>query len=227
MQILLKKGMNVNCQDMSGCTPLHLAARNGQRKCINKLLEYKADVNIRNNEGLTTIHWLSVNGRTELLHDLFMYVKDVDIEDAQGQTALHVACQNGHKSTVLCLLDHGADINRCNHYGWTPLHFSCSHGQHETANILLSRGSKFLTDRNGKTPLDFCVEVRAFLRPLPANVKDDDMTSVCPSIITGVKQMHVPLGTYLQSWGHRMLILLLLLLPFKVLYHHLVYSCTR
>ena len=26
-----------------------------KRKCLNKLLEYKADVNIRNNEGLTTV----------------------------------------------------------------------------------------------------------------------------------------------------------------------------
>ncbi|VDI41242.1 Hypothetical predicted protein, partial [Mytilus galloprovincialis] len=29
LNILLKKGANVNFQDMSGCTPLHLAARNG------------------------------------------------------------------------------------------------------------------------------------------------------------------------------------------------------
>ncbi|KAL5009519.1 hypothetical protein ScPMuIL_011824 [Solemya velum] len=156
--LLLKKGADVNCQDMSGCTPLHLAARNGQRKCLNKLLEFKADVNIRNNEGLTTIHWLAVNGRTELLRDLFLYVKDVDVEDAQGQTALHVACQNGHKSTVFCLLDNGADIHRPNHYGWMPLHFACSHGQHDTANILLSRGAVFAPDRNNKTPLDLCVE---------------------------------------------------------------------
>ncbi|XP_078322034.1 E3 ubiquitin-protein ligase HACE1-like isoform X2 [Crassostrea virginica] len=156
--ILLKKGVNVNQQDVSGCTPLHLAARNGQKRCIDKLLEYKADVNIRNNEGLTTIHWLAVNGRTEVLHDLFAYVPDVDVEDAQGQTALHVACQNGHKSTVICLLDHRADINRPNHNGWTPLHFACSHGQHDSADILLRKGAKFVTDRFGKTPLGLCLE---------------------------------------------------------------------
>ncbi|XP_062601768.1 E3 ubiquitin-protein ligase HACE1-like [Saccostrea cucullata] len=155
---LIKKGVDVNCQDMSGCTPLHLAARNGQKRCINKLLECKADVNIRNNEGLTAIHWLAVNGRTEVLHDLFAYVPDVDVEDAQGQTALHVACQNGHKSTVICLLDHGADANRPNHNGWTPLHFACSHGQHNTADILLRRGARFNADHFGKTPLDLCLQ---------------------------------------------------------------------
>ncbi|XP_070568387.1 E3 ubiquitin-protein ligase HACE1-like [Ptychodera flava] len=158
MSILLKKGADVNYQDMSGCTALHLAARNGQKKCISKLLEYKADVNIRNNEGLTTIHWLAVNGRTELLHDLLQHVTDVDVEDGQGQTALHVACQNGHKSTVVCLLDNGADVNRPNICGATPLFFACSHGQRDTAQILLSRSAKYLPDNNGHTPLDICVQ---------------------------------------------------------------------
>uniref|UniRef100_A0A672N479 HECT domain and ankyrin repeat containing E3 ubiquitin protein ligase 1 n=1 Tax=Sinocyclocheilus grahami TaxID=75366 RepID=A0A672N479_SINGR len=91
--LLLKRGANPNYQDISGCTPLHLA------KCIYvELLEFNADVNICNNEGLTAIHWLSVNGRTELLHDLVQHVSNVDVEDAMGQTALHVACQNGHKT---------------------------------------------------------------------------------------------------------------------------------
>uniref|UniRef100_A0A8D1S3P3 E3 ubiquitin-protein ligase HACE1 n=1 Tax=Sus scrofa TaxID=9823 RepID=A0A8D1S3P3_PIG len=130
--LLLKKGANPNYQDISGCTPLHLAARN--------------------------IHWLAVNGRTELLHDLVQHVSDVDVEDAMGQTALHVACQNGHKTTVQCLLDSGADINRPNVSGATPLYFACSHGQRDTAQILLLRGAKYLPDKNGVTPLDLCVQ---------------------------------------------------------------------
>uniref|UniRef100_A0A674HX49 E3 ubiquitin-protein ligase HACE1 n=1 Tax=Terrapene triunguis TaxID=2587831 RepID=A0A674HX49_9SAUR len=160
------KGANPNYQDISGCTPLHLAARNGQKKCMSKLLEYSADVNICNNEGLTAIHWLAVNGRTELLHDLVQHVNNVDVEDAMGQTALHVACQNGHKTTVQCLLDSGADINRPNVSGATPLYFACSHGQRDTAQILLMRGAKYLPDKNGVTPLDLCVQLRQVLEHL-------------------------------------------------------------
>lgn len=179
LNLLIKKGADVNARDMSGCTPLHLAARNGQKKCLVSLLEHKANVNIRNNEGLTMLHWLAVNGRAELLKDLFQYIDDVDIGDAQGQTPLHVACQNGHKSTVLCLLEHGADVNRPNKFGWTPLHFACSNGQHDTAHFLLMKGAKIATvstpvgrqlvqvtgSRQGgsdgtqtKTPLELCVE---------------------------------------------------------------------
>ncbi|KAL7987870.1 hypothetical protein Chor_006789 [Crotalus horridus] len=135
--LLLKKGANPNYQDISGCTPLHLAARNGW---------------------IEVIHWLAVNGRTELLHDLVQHVSNVDVEDAMGQTALHVACQNGHKTTVQCLLDSGADINRPNVSGATSLYFACSHGQRDTAQILLMRGAKYLPDKNGVTPLDLCVQ---------------------------------------------------------------------
>ncbi|XP_023239346.1 E3 ubiquitin-protein ligase HACE1-like [Centruroides sculpturatus] len=166
--LLLRKGANVNYQDIAGCTALHLAARNGQKKCLTKLLEYKADVNIRNNEGLTTIHWLAVNGRTELLHDMLQYVKDVDVEDGQGQTALHVACQNGHKTGKNDVtqfyrvppdyhrgLTLKAQFNIVNSMFISVIIFR--HGQRDTAQILLSRGAKFTADYSGKTPLDLCV----------------------------------------------------------------------
>ncbi|KAG8123990.1 putative HECT domain and ankyrin repeat containing E3 ubiquitin protein [Naja naja] len=143
--LLLKKGANPNYQDISGCTPLHLAARNGLTELKTGLQCYQ-------------IHWLAVNGRTELLHDLVQHVSNVDVEDAMGQTALHVACQNGHKTTVQCLLDSGADINRPNVSGATSLYFACSHGQRDTAQILLMRGAKYLPDKNGVTPLDLCVQ---------------------------------------------------------------------
>lgn len=39
----------------------------------------------------------------------------------------------------------------------------CSHGQRDTAQILLSRGAKYLSDKNGITPLDLCVQVRIFI----------------------------------------------------------------
>ncbi|XP_013408033.1 E3 ubiquitin-protein ligase HACE1 isoform X2 [Lingula anatina] len=158
LALLLKKGAEVNHQDVSGCTALHLSARNGRKKCLTKLLECKADVNMRNNEGLTMIHWLAVNGRTEILNDVLLYVKDVDVEDSQGQTALHVSSQNGHKSTVICLLDNGAEINKTNHFGATPLHFACNHGQRDTAQILLARGAKFLLDHKGESALDKAVQ---------------------------------------------------------------------
>ncbi|WAR08062.1 HACE1-like protein [Mya arenaria] len=87
---LLKKGSDVNIQDTSGNTPLHLAARNGHKRCV--------------------IHWLAANGRTEILGDVYRLIGNIDIEDAQGQTALHVASQNGSKVTSNRDKDSGASL---------------------------------------------------------------------------------------------------------------------
>ena len=56
LMLLLKKWENPNYQGIWGCTPLHFAARNGQKKCMSKLLECSADVNICNNEGLIAVN---------------------------------------------------------------------------------------------------------------------------------------------------------------------------
>ncbi|CAH1799724.1 unnamed protein product [Owenia fusiformis] len=226
--LLLKKGGDVNKQDMSGCTPLHLAARNGQKKCLNKLLEYKSDVNIKSNEGLTIIHWLAVNGRTEMLHDLLQYVHNVDVEDAQGQTALHVASQNGHKSTVTCLIDNGANVDLCNYQKSSPLHFACSHGQRDTAMILLSRGAKFVPDGSNATPLELSVQggysetcemlleqIPTLFESLITMVQKDDLAetefykvlsylrkknqTMCADILIGLGQQAVYIGHKLLS----------------------------
>ncbi|ODQ60075.1 hypothetical protein WICANDRAFT_53747 [Wickerhamomyces anomalus NRRL Y-366-8] len=42
----------LNLQDNSGDTALHLCAKNGNRKCIKLLLDYKAKTNLKNNQGL-------------------------------------------------------------------------------------------------------------------------------------------------------------------------------
>ncbi|XP_028411052.1 E3 ubiquitin-protein ligase HACE1-like [Dendronephthya gigantea] len=155
---LLRKGADVNCQDIGGVTPLQLAARNGHTKCIQKLLECKANIHIHNNEGMTAVHWLASNGRTELLGELLKYIVDVDIEDSQGQTALHNACLSGHTSSVLLLLERKADISKCDHKGCTPLFYACRHGHEDCVRLLLSRGAQILRTNDQETPLDIAVK---------------------------------------------------------------------
>lgn len=156
--LLLKRKADVNCQDISGVTPLQLAARNGKGKCIQKLLEFKADIHLSNKEGMTAIHWLASNGRTELLGELLQHKSDVDIEDSQGQTALHVACLNGHTVTVSYLLEKRADIENQDYKGCTPLFFACRHGHVDCVRVLLLRGATLVTNHDRVSPLEICVK---------------------------------------------------------------------
>lgn len=51
---LHRAGWDVNCKDDVGVTPVHLAARNGHRRCLQQLVEqYGADVTVPDGEGFT------------------------------------------------------------------------------------------------------------------------------------------------------------------------------
>ena len=46
---LINKGFNLNIQDFSGNTCLHIAAKTGNFDIIKLLIEYKSNINIFNN----------------------------------------------------------------------------------------------------------------------------------------------------------------------------------
>uniref|UniRef100_A0A8D0DB57 E3 ubiquitin-protein ligase HACE1 n=1 Tax=Sander lucioperca TaxID=283035 RepID=A0A8D0DB57_SANLU len=130
--LLLKRGANPNYQDISGCTPLHLAARNGyeQKKCMGKLLEYNADVNICNNEGLTaTVLCLLDSGA------------DINRPNISGATPLYFACSHGQRDTAQILLSRGAKY-LADKNGITPLDLCVQGGYGETCEILIQHHSR-------------------------------------------------------------------------------------
>jgi ankyrin repeat protein len=68
LTVLLKHGAIVDVQDSTGVTSVHLAARNGHKRCLRLLVEqFKADMRIVDSDGYTVTHNLACNGRTELL----------------------------------------------------------------------------------------------------------------------------------------------------------------
>jgi Ankyrin repeats (3 copies) len=56
--LLLQYGANVNCQQVDGPPPLHLAARfNSNSEVIHILLNEGANVNLKRNDGTSPLHW--------------------------------------------------------------------------------------------------------------------------------------------------------------------------
>ena len=89
---LVDAGVDINWQDATGETALHIAARFGNTECAKILLEgtenQKADF--------------------ELTENSFAW------------TPLHVACVDGHLSIVELLIAAGADLNKPDASGWRP-----------------------------------------------------------------------------------------------------------
>ena len=62
VRMLLKHNADLNIQDNSGYTALHLAVNARDENLVRLCFEHHADVNIQNNSGYTALH-LAVNAR--------------------------------------------------------------------------------------------------------------------------------------------------------------------
>ncbi|CAB0033222.1 unnamed protein product [Trichogramma brassicae] len=98
--------VNVNAQDSSGNTPLHLALRRGKVRLVEWLLNNGADTSLIHAEGSTPVpSW--------------------DVRDKSGNPLLHLALEHNFRVTTEFLLRGGANPNSANRDGLTPLHIIC------------------------------------------------------------------------------------------------------
>jgi glycerophosphodiester phosphodiesterase len=109
VQLLVKAGVDINWQDETGETALHVAARFGHDECAKALLSGTADPRA-----------------------------DVELaENSFSWTPLHIACVDGHQSIVELLIAAGADIKRQDASGWTAREHAALRGHLKIADILL------------------------------------------------------------------------------------------
>ncbi|KAJ9139179.1 ankyrin repeat protein [Pleurostoma richardsiae] len=150
-------GVDVNCQDRQGETPLMLAA-NGRRgealfmhavndrheEIVGMLIERsdilpdKADVH-----GRTALMNASRSGGRDIIHMLLQHPRvDKNARDKDGQTSLmHAASQGSDKATRV-LIESGADMDLEDHMGRTALAYAVLIGCREVATTLLEHGAK-------------------------------------------------------------------------------------
>ena len=126
VQVLIDAGADVDTEDNTGRSPLHLASREGNMAIVKMLVEAGADVSATDNEGDTCLAMAAQLGHTETVRYL-VGLKDVDVSSADQKqlTALHKAVDEGHVDVVQVLIDAGADVDAKNDKGRTPLHLAC------------------------------------------------------------------------------------------------------
>ncbi|OLN92276.1 Glycerophosphodiester phosphodiesterase GDE1 [Colletotrichum chlorophyti] len=111
VEMLVEAGVDINWQDKTGETALHLAARFGHDEIARVLLkgtdEQKADIEIAEN----TYAW----------------------------TPLHVAAVDGHLSVVELLVNAGAEVTKADSSGWTAKEHAALRGHLDIAKLLGSR----------------------------------------------------------------------------------------
>jgi len=161
-------------------TALFFAARAGQKKVAEFLIDKGADINagilkmVGNGEvaellidrganvnGDDNSGWPLRNaaayGKIDVMRVLLANSADTEIKDRNGQTALSIAMTYQCRESVLFLTANGADVNTKDRWGQTPLHYVARRGWRDAAEALIAKGAdvEARTKEYGASPLYF------------------------------------------------------------------------
>ncbi|CAB0040309.1 unnamed protein product [Trichogramma brassicae] len=168
----IQKTVQIDAQDKSGNTPLHIALDYGLSSDSEILLRRGADPNIVNAEGLTPLHMICKRDDNSELLEMFFNINEeknqvvqIDARDKSGNTPLHVALEYSLKVTAEILLRRGVDPNITNAEGLTPLHVICKRDYNDDLMEMFFNinGEKNqivqidARDKKGRTPLQYAV----------------------------------------------------------------------
>ncbi|XP_066561724.1 ankyrin repeat and sterile alpha motif domain-containing protein 1B isoform X3 [Amia ocellicauda] len=151
------RGLNVNCTDSSGYTPLHHASLNGHRDVVLKLLQYEASTNVADNKGCFPLHLAAWKGDVEIVKILIHHGPShcrVNEQNNENETALHCAAQYGHSEVVGVLLEELTDPTMRNNKSETPLDLAALYGRLQVVKMLVNAHPNLMSCNTKKhTPL--------------------------------------------------------------------------
>jgi len=141
---LLRSGADLNHQDSTSRTPLHVCFNSASRAVI----EYhysEIDSTSQDASGMTVTQYVAWTKRSTYL-DLVRCCKDdmscLDIVNEEGKTAFHLACQRGNVDLVrhLCRQE-AVDVSRRDNYGRSALYYATESSMSaQTIEILVEKG---------------------------------------------------------------------------------------
>ena len=127
---------------LAGCsreytTELMNAAKDGNLKAVQAVVQRGADVKERSNKGKRALMFAASEGHLDVAQWLIGQGADVNAADNYGTTALIVAATAGHHDVVKLLLDNNADVLARDDSGGSALVNSVYFGHTKTVQLLL------------------------------------------------------------------------------------------
>jgi ankyrin repeat protein len=129
VKFLLKRGANINSNDTSKQTALHLASALGYFDIVKLLLNFQYE------EHLDEFTGANIDEQVKKL-------PDINFEDKRGNTPLHEAAVNNHREIALYLLASGANPKAKNSAGKTPVEEALRNNRKELADDIIHEVKK-------------------------------------------------------------------------------------
>lgn len=149
---LIDAGADVNVQDVTGLSALHLSTAKPV-EIMQALLAAGADVTLRTQDAQTALHY-AATGWPEFSETLLAAGAEIEARDSNGCTPLHYAAGAREADMLPVLIAAGADVRSLCDNGQSVL-FSAATARHaENIAILAAAGADpAVVEANGQTPL--------------------------------------------------------------------------
>ncbi len=147
--------LDVNAaNELSGATPLHVAAQHGSLDCIRALANAGADVNVKDTSmGRTPLHYAAQTGNLAAVSCLTEHGADCSVMDNETNTPFALAVTFHDNDELLGLLQTGTDLNAFLENGQTLLHSLCHNGKPRGVRFLMQHGADpTATSQKGLSP---------------------------------------------------------------------------
>ncbi|XP_034555029.1 kinase D-interacting substrate of 220 kDa B isoform X4 [Notolabrus celidotus] len=142
VQELIRRGANVNLDDVDCWSALISAAKEGHMDVVKELLENSAYIEHRDMGGWTALMWAAYKGRVDVVELLLEHGANPNTTGQQYSVYPIIwAAGRGHADIVKILLENGAKVNCSDKYGTTPLIWASRKGHFDCVMHLLENGA--------------------------------------------------------------------------------------
>ncbi|KAF3835812.1 hypothetical protein F7725_028370 [Dissostichus mawsoni] len=149
VQELIRRGANVNLDDVDCWSALISAAKEGHLEVVKELLENSAYIEHRDMGGWTALMWAAYKGQVDVTELLLENGANPNTTGQQYSVYPIIwAAGRGHADIVKVLLETGAKVNCSDKYGTTPLIWASRKGHFDCRNPNVN-----MTDKDGNTAL--------------------------------------------------------------------------
>ena len=160
--LVAKHGVNVDCKDVYGRTPVMLTSmveEDTGSKMARILIAAGTDLSVRDNMGRTALALACMNGREKIVDEILRKdILNINEPDNDRSTPLHHAATSGNPNIVRLLSElfskFALDIDTRNNLGYTALLLACRNGHFVSAYHLLVKGNASPSLRDGETFLN-------------------------------------------------------------------------
>lgn len=145
----------------TGCTALHIAARNGSWDILELLINNGADYNAQNCLSQSPLHLAVDKDQFNCCEKLLENENiQVNIKDKNDDTPLHYAAKHGRMKTCIVLLNHSkTEVNVKNKKGQGPLHVAAHEDHSDVIRLLMERGADWkMQDKTAHLPIHYAAQ---------------------------------------------------------------------